>query len=49
MDVLALGGLEIGFIVLVSTMTLLAGLFGLYVVIQVFRSPSRRGRRGVQR
>jgi hypothetical protein len=44
---LALGALEIGFIILVSTMTVLAGLFALYVVIQVFRNPSRRGRRGV--
>jgi hypothetical protein len=44
--VLALGALEIGFIILVSTMTLLSGLFALYVVIQVFRNPSRRGQRG---
>jgi hypothetical protein len=40
--VFALSGLEWGFIVLVSAMTALAGLFALYAFIQVFRNPSRR-------
>jgi hypothetical protein len=38
----ALGGLEIAFIAFVSTMTALAGLFALYVLIQQFRNPFRR-------
>jgi hypothetical protein len=38
----ALSTLEIGFIVLVGTMTALAGLFALYVLIQQFRNPFRR-------
>lgn len=38
----SLGALEISFIVLVSALTGLAALFGLYVLIQVFRNPSRR-------
>ncbi len=38
----ALGGLEWGFIVLVGTMSVLAGLFALYALIQIFRNPSRR-------
>lgn len=38
----ALRGLEWAFISLVGTMTALAGLFAVYVVIQVFRNPSRR-------
>ncbi len=38
----ALGGLELGFIALVSAMSALAGLFGLYVLVQIFRNPSRR-------
>ena len=38
----ALGLLEWGFIALVGGMTALAGLFAVYVVIQVFRNPSRR-------
>jgi hypothetical protein len=38
----SLGALEISFIAFVSTMTALAGLFAVYVVIQVFRNPSRR-------
>lgn len=38
----ALSGLEWGFIALVSTMTLLAGLFAVYVFVQIFRNPSRR-------
>jgi hypothetical protein len=40
--VASLGGLEIAFIAFVSTMTGLAGLFAVYVLIQVFRNPSRR-------
>ena len=37
-----LGALEYGFIALVSVMSVLAGLFALYVFIQIFRNPSRR-------
>jgi hypothetical protein len=40
--VAALSGLEWGFIGLVGTMTLLAGLFAVYVLLQIFRNPSRR-------
>lgn len=39
---IALGSLEIAFIAFVSTMTLLAGLFALYALIQQFRNPFRR-------
>ena len=38
----AFGALEIAFIIFVATMTGLAGLFALYVLIQHFRNPSRR-------
>lgn len=38
----ALGLLEWSFIALVGGLTVLAGLFALYVVLQVFRNPSRR-------
>jgi hypothetical protein len=38
----ALDILEWSFIVVVGSMTALAALFGLYVLIQVFRNPSRR-------
>jgi hypothetical protein len=38
----SLGALEISFIVVVSALSALAGLFALYVLIQVFRNPSRR-------
>ncbi len=38
----AFGTLEIGFLIFVGAMTGLAGLFGLYVLIQHFRNPSRR-------
>jgi hypothetical protein len=38
----ALSGLEYGFIALVGTMSLLAGVFAVYVFIQIFRNPSRR-------
>jgi hypothetical protein len=34
--------LQWAFIGVVGSMTVLAGLFALYVVIQVFRNPSRR-------
>jgi hypothetical protein len=34
--------LEITFTLLVGGATVLAGLFGLYVLIQLFRNPSRR-------
>ena len=34
--------LEITFTLLVGGVTVLAGLFGLYVLIQLFRNPSRR-------
>ena len=34
--------LEITFTLLVGGVTILAGLFGLYVLIQIFRNPSRR-------
>jgi hypothetical protein len=40
--VAAYGWLEWGFIVLVGTMTLLAGIFAIYVVVQTFRNPRRR-------
>jgi hypothetical protein len=40
--VLALTGLQIAFIALVGTMTVLAGLFAVYVLIQQFRNPFRR-------
>jgi hypothetical protein len=40
--VLALSALQIAFIALVGTMTALAGLFALYVLIQQFRNPFRR-------
>lgn len=33
--------LEITFTVVVGGVTVLAGLFGLYVVLQLFRNPSR--------
>ncbi len=36
------GWLEWGFIALVGGMTLLAGIFAVYVVIQTFRNPWRR-------
>lgn len=38
----ALGGLELAFLVFVGTMTGLAGLFALYVLIQQFRNPFRK-------
>jgi hypothetical protein len=38
----ALGALEWAFIAFVGTMSVLAGLFALYVLLQVFRNPSRR-------
>lgn len=38
----ALGLLEWSFIALVGGLTILAGLFALYVVLQVFRNPARR-------
>jgi hypothetical protein len=38
----ALGALEIAFILFVGAMTGLAGLFALYVVFQHFRNPFRR-------
>jgi hypothetical protein len=41
---MALGLLEWSFITLVGGLTALAGVFALYVVIQVFRNPSRRPR-----
>jgi hypothetical protein len=40
--VAALSGLEWSFIALVSTMSLLAGVFAVYALIQIFRNPSRR-------
>ena len=39
---MALGLLEWSFIALVGGLTVLAGLFAVYVLIQVFRNPSRR-------
>lgn len=42
MIVAAFGTLEWAFTIFVATMTGLAGLFSLYVVIQVFRNPFRR-------
>jgi hypothetical protein len=38
----AFGALELSFTIFVATMSALAGLFALYVVIQIFRNPSRR-------
>jgi hypothetical protein len=38
----AFGVVEWAFIALVSLMSVLAGLFAVYVLIQVFRNPSRR-------
>jgi hypothetical protein len=38
----AIGGLEVAFIVFVSTMTVLAALFAVYVLVQQFRNPFRR-------
>ena len=40
--VASLSALEWSFIALVSTMSLLAGVFALYAFIQIFRNPSRR-------
>jgi hypothetical protein len=40
--VAAFGTLEWAFVALVGTMSVLAGLFAVYVVVQVFRNPSRR-------
>jgi hypothetical protein len=39
---LALTALEISFLILVGVLTLLSGLFAVYVVIQHFRNPVRR-------
>jgi hypothetical protein len=39
-----LSALELWFIALVGGMTAAAGLFAVYVVLQQFRSPSRRPR-----
>jgi hypothetical protein len=38
----ALSGLQLGFIALVGTMSVLAGVFAIYALIQIFRNPSRR-------
>lgn len=38
----ALGALEISFIVVVGGMTVAAGLFAVYVLLQLFRNPLRR-------
>lgn len=40
----ALGALEISFIVFVGGMTVAAGLFGLYVLLQLFRNSGLRRR-----
>jgi hypothetical protein len=40
--VMALGALEWTFIGVVGAMSALAGLFAVYVVIQIFRNPTRR-------
>jgi hypothetical protein len=40
--VAAIGALEITFMIVVGGVTALAGLFGLYVLLQLFRNPSRR-------
>jgi hypothetical protein len=42
--IVALGALEISFIVFVSTMTVAAGLFGVYVLLQLFRNSGLRRR-----
>ncbi|HZB04662.1 MAG TPA: hypothetical protein VE737_10140 [Actinomycetota bacterium] len=39
---MALGALEWTFIGVVGAMSALAGLFAVYVVIQIFRNPTRR-------
>ena len=36
------GTLEIAFTIFVGTMTVLAGVFSLFVVVNLFRNPSRR-------
>ena len=38
----AVGALELAFLIFVGTMTALAGLFALYVLVQQFRNPFRR-------
>ena len=38
----ALSGVQWGFIALVGTMSVLAGMFAIYALIQIFRNPSRR-------
>jgi hypothetical protein len=40
--VVGLSTLQWAFIVVVSSMSALAGLFAVFVLIQVFRNPSRR-------
>jgi hypothetical protein len=40
--VVAVGALELAFLIFVGTMTVLAGLFALYVLVQQFRNPFRR-------
>jgi uncharacterized membrane protein YuzA (DUF378 family) len=40
--VMALGALEWTFIGVVGTMSALAGLFAVYVIVQIFRNPTRR-------
>jgi hypothetical protein len=42
MTVATFGWLEWSFVAFVGTMTALAGLFSVYVLVQVFRNPSRR-------
>ena len=42
--IVALGALEISFIVFVGGMTAAAGLFGLYVLLQLFRNSGLRRR-----
>jgi len=42
--IVGLSALEAWFIVLVGGMSVLAGLFALYVLAQQFRNPSRRPR-----
>lgn len=41
-DVVGLSALQWAFIGVVTFMSALAGLFAVYVLIQVFRNPSRR-------
>jgi hypothetical protein len=44
----AIDWLELSFLLFVGTMTALAGVFALYVVVQLFRNPGVRSRKGAR-